>query len=277
MTELHAVTADGERVSAVLRRERLEPGAVDLLWSAAEVWRLFPATGTTGTAAMDALLRAWRAELDHESPGEDSACVVTWPSHDAEAIRAFLDHGLAPVTALATRTGPPEPGGHPEVTVRQARPDDFPAVLDLVLEVFEYSSLVALPRRGDAAELVAPRMRRKLEQDTGTVWVAEVGGVVAGLADCSWVDVTGDAGAAELLPPGSWGYLNNVGTAREVRGRGIGRTLAAAAHAYFHERGAAGTYLYYNPPNPLSSVFWHRRGYRPLWTIWEVRPASLLR
>ncbi|QFU91565.1 GNAT family N-acetyltransferase [Amycolatopsis sp. YIM 10] len=277
MTELHAVTAGGERVSAVLRRERYEPGAVELLWSAARVWRLFPEIGTTGTAGMDALLRAWRAELDAESPGEDSACVVTWPSHDAEAIRAFLDHGLAPVTALATRTEPPEVVERPGVTVRQARPDDFAAVLDLALEIFDYSSLVALPRREHTEDLLAPRLRTKLEQDTGTVWVAEIGGIVAGLADCSWVDVTGEAGAAELLPPGSWGYLNNVGTAREVRGRGIGRTLAAAAHAYFHERGAAGTYLYYNPPNPLSSVFWHRRGYRPLWTIWEVRPASLLR
>ncbi|MBN6038557.1 GNAT family N-acetyltransferase [Amycolatopsis sp. 195334CR] len=277
MTELHAVTADGERVSAVLRRERHEPGSLELLWSAERVWRLFPEIGTTGTAGMDALLRAWRAELDTESPGEDSACVVTWPSHDAEAIRAFLDHGLAPVTALATRTGPPDTFGQPGVTVRQARPDDFAAVLDLALEVFDYSALVALPRREHTEELLAPRLRAKLAQDTGTVWVAEVDGLVAGLADCSWVDVAGEAGAGELLPPGSWGYLNNVGTAREVRGHGIGRTLAAAAHAYFHERGAAGTYLYYNPPNPLSSVFWHRRGYRPLWTIWEVRPASLLR
>jgi hypothetical protein len=41
--------------------------------------------------------------------------------------------------------------------------------------------------------------------------------------------------------------------------------------------GTRGTYLYYNPPNPISSVFWPRQGYRPLWTLWEVRPATALR
>ncbi|MFI6031087.1 GNAT family N-acetyltransferase [Amycolatopsis magusensis] len=278
MTELRAVTAAGERVSAVLHRERHEPGAVELLVSAAEVWRLFPEIGVTGTAGMDALLRALRAELDRDPPGEDSACVVTWPSRDAEAIRAFLDHGLAPMTALAVRTAPPEPVAElPGVTIRRARPEDFDAALDLALEIFDYSTLVALPRREETAEVLAPDLRRKLDQGTAPVWVAEVDGVVAGLADCSWVDVTADSGAAELLPLGSWGYLNNVGTARELRGRGIGRALAGTTHEYFHERGATGTYLYYNPPNPLSSVFWHRQGYRPLRTIWEVRPASLLR
>jgi hypothetical protein len=44
-------------------------------------------------------------------------------------------------------------------------------------------------------------------------------------------------------------------------------------HNEFHREGATGTYLYYNPPNPLASVFWHRQEYRPLWTIWEIRPA----
>ena len=38
-----------------------------------------------------------------------------------------------------------------------------------------------------------------------------------------------------------------------------------------------GNFLHYNPPNPLSSVFWPRAGYAPLWTLWEVRPARALR
>jgi hypothetical protein len=51
----------------------------------------------------------------------------------------------------------------------------------------------------------------------------------------------------------------------------------AVAHGELARLGAAGTFLYYNPPNPLASVFWPRQGYRPLWTIWEVRPAGALR
>jgi hypothetical protein len=52
--------------------------------------------------------------------------------------------------------------------------------------------------------------------------------------------------------------------------------MAVALHA-LHRRGATGTFLYFNPPNPLASVFWARQGYRPLWTNWELRPASALR
>jgi hypothetical protein len=51
----------------------------------------------------------------------------------------------------------------------------------------------------------------------------------------------------------------------------------ARVHQELRTGGATGTYLYYNPTNPLASVFWHRQGYRPLWTTWEVRPAAALR
>jgi len=51
----------------------------------------------------------------------------------------------------------------------------------------------------------------------------------------------------------------------------------ALVHRELHRAGVTGTYLYYNPPNPLSSVFWPRQGYRPLWTIWETRPGWALR
>jgi hypothetical protein len=37
------------------------------------------------------------------------------------------------------------------------------------------------------------------------------------------------------------------------------------------------TLLHYAVPNPLSVPFWSARGYRPLWTVWEARPAGTLR
>jgi hypothetical protein len=37
------------------------------------------------------------------------------------------------------------------------------------------------------------------------------------------------------------------------------------------------TLLHYSQMNPLSAPFWHRMGYRPLWTTWEARPAASLR
>jgi GNAT superfamily N-acetyltransferase len=273
---LDAVTEDGRQVSGVLQHQAYPPGAADLLWSAAEVWQLFPFIGETGTAGMDALLRAWRERLAAESPGTDSACMVNWPSHDAEAIRAFLDHGFVPISTLAVRKSPPEPVPACGVTLRHAEPSDLDAVVALATATFAYTDLVGSRKRSNTAELLTPQLERKL-LDRGPIWLAERDGEVAGLAECGWIESTPDSWAADLLPHGRWGYVNNVVTAPHVRGGGVGQALMSLVHNEFHHEGAIGTYLYYNPPNPLSSVFWHRQGYRPLWTIWEVQPASALR
>jgi hypothetical protein len=41
--------------------------------------------------------------------------------------------------------------------------------------------------------------------------------------------------------------------------------------------GFSATLLHYVGVNPLAGPFWHRCGYRPLSTNWEVRPAAHLR
>jgi GNAT superfamily N-acetyltransferase len=273
---LEASTTKGVPVSGTLQRHTYPDGSIDLLWSAAEVWQLFPHTGDTGTEGMDALLRAWRKRLDAERPGPDSSCMVNWPSHDAEAIRAFLDHGFVPISALAVRTAEPVVSPAPEITVRRAEPADFDDVLTLAVSTFAYTGLVGSRQRGNTAALIAPQLERKLAE-RGPIWLAELDGATAALAECDRIDSTPGSWAAELLSHGRWGYVNNVTTRPRARGRGIGQALMSLVHNEFHREGAIGTYLYYNPPNPLSSVFWHRQGYRPLWTIWELRPASALR
>ncbi|MET8996509.1 GNAT family N-acetyltransferase [Amycolatopsis sp. NPDC004169] len=273
---LDAATADGRQVTGVLQRQRLAPGDVPMLWSAADTWQLFPYVGDTGTEGVDLLLRALRARLSAEALDDDSACVVVWPSRDAEAIRAFLDHGLVPLSAIGVRTAPP-PEAVPGVLVRRAGPDDFTAALELATATFDYTGLVAAPRRDNTAELLAPSLREALAADEPAVWLAEAGGELRGVAHCAWLDAEPGSEAGELLPSGRWGYVNNVVTAPGERGGGIGRVLMAYVHRELHRGGATRTYLYYNPTNPLSSVFWHRQGYRPLWTTWEVRPAAALR
>jgi GNAT superfamily N-acetyltransferase len=150
-------------------------------------------------------------------------------------------------------------------------------VLKLAEATFDYIGLVASPRRDNTAELLGPGLRTSLAKDEPTVWLAEEDGEARALAHCAWVDAAPGSAAAELLPPGRWGYVNNVVTTPGERGGGFGRALMAHVHRELHRGGATRTYLYYNPTNPLSSVFWHRQGYRPLWTSWEVRPASALR
>ncbi|VVJ21139.1 Uncharacterised protein [Amycolatopsis camponoti] len=273
---LDVATADGTRITGVLQRHRSAPGDVTMLWAAADVRQLFPYFGATGTEGVDLLLRALKGVLEAEEIGDDSSCVVLWPSRDAEAIRAFLDHGLVPLSAVGVRTAPPV-GAAPAVAVRRARPDDFAAALELAAATFDYTGLVAAPRRANTAELLAPALRDALAEDEPAVWLAEEDGEIRAVAHCAWIDATPGSEAAELLPPGRWGYVNNVVTAPGERGGGFGRALMAHVHRELHRGGASRTYLYYNPTNPLASVFWHRQGYRPLWTSWEVRPASALR
>ncbi|GAA5157120.1 GNAT family N-acetyltransferase [Amycolatopsis dongchuanensis] len=274
---LTAATADGEQVAAALQTKSHPPGALDLLWSAQRVWQLFPYPGETGGEGVEVLLRAWRHRMDAESPGPDSACAVTWPSRDAPAISAFLRHGMVPASVLAIRTRPPEPAPVPdEVTVRLAGPEDFEEVLDLTTVTFDYTALVTARSRPEAGELMTPQLRRNLAAGA-PVWLAEVAGIATAVADCGWIDSAPGTWAAELLPHGRWGYVNNVATRPDARGHGIGRALMSVVHREFARRGAVGTYLYYNPTNPLSSVFWPQQGYRPLWTFWEVQPASALR
>lgn len=273
---LDAATADGTRVAGVLQRQRLGPGDVATLWSAADTWQLFPYFGDTGTEGAGLLLRRLRDAVEAEGTGDDSSCVVVWPSRDAEAIRAFLDHGLVPLGALGVRTAPPA-AADPAVVVRRAGPADFAAALDLATATFDYTGLVAAARRANTAELLAPALRDALAEDEPAVWLVEEESELLALAHCAWVDATEGNEAGELLPVGRWGYVNNVVTAPGRRGGGLGRALMAHVHQQLHRGGATRTYLYYNPTNPLASVFWHRQGYRPLWTSWEVRPASALR
>ncbi|MFC4003059.1 GNAT family N-acetyltransferase [Prauserella oleivorans] len=275
---LVATLADGSRVTGVLRVTLTDPHAPEALWSALETWELTPFPGEHGTEGMDALLRACRARLDAASPGLDSALVVTWPSRDAEATRALLDHGLVPLSALAVRTGRRRTApGNPEVVVRRARAEDTETVVRLERVEMEYSTRVGniRPRPG-AAERRRATLREQLVAGL-PVWIAELDGTAVGIADGGWTDVVAGTRAASLLPAGRWGYLHSVAVLPDARGRGVGRAITAEAHATLARRRIRGTYLYYNPPNPLSSVFWHRQGYRPLWTIWEARPATALR
>ncbi|MFJ6676314.1 GNAT family N-acetyltransferase [Actinosynnema sp. NPDC091369] len=272
-----AALPDGTRVAGVLQRQVHDRRSPARLWSATEVWELTPLLGNAGAAGMDALLRAWRKRLDLLGPAErDSACVLSWPSRDAEATRALLDHGLVPLTVIAVRQAPPPPVAG-SATIRRATPADLETVLALALAELRYSSMVgSTVHRPDAAALKRRTLADRLASG-GPAWLAERDGIAVALAECALVTSEPGNWTATRLPPGRWGYVNCVSVLPGARGTGVGRQLMAHAHRELQRLGTVGTYLYYNPPNPLSSVFWPRQGYRPLWTMWEVRPAGALR
>ncbi len=270
-----AALADGARVAGVISHQSFEPHSITRLWSAAEVWELLPLVGTA--QGMDALLTRWHKHLATQEVGEDTSCVVHWPSRDTKAARAFLDHGLVPLSVLAVRPRAPHPPVPRTLTIRRATPNDLEAVLELSLAELEYSSLVGSTIVRPEAAATKRRALTERLANASPIWLAERDGIAVALAECAIVSSEPGTAAAARLPRGRWGYVNCVSVLPGARGTGVGRQLVAHVHQELHRTGVVGTYLYYNPPNPLSSVFWPRHGYRPLWTVWEVRPASALR
>lgn len=267
---------DGAEVAGVVTHTHNPPGTLRSLWSARDTFELFPLLGDRSRAGMDALLGEWRNRLT--APPSDSSCLVTWPSRDVQATRSLLDHGLVPLSCLAVRprsrpVRPPEPGG--AVRVRRAGIKDLDAVVELMLIELEYAALVgASVPRPDAAELKRISAQARLHS-SDPVWLAERDGVPVALAECGWID-TEHHQAGRRLRAGRWGYINCVSVRAAARGTGVGRMLMSVVHREFAQAGVD-SFLHYNPANPLSSVFWPAQGYRPLWTMWEVRPATALR
>jgi predicted GNAT family acetyltransferase len=72
-------------------------------------------------------------------------------------------------------------------------------------------------------------------------------------------------------------YLLLAGVQPGQRGRGVGAALTARLHDDVAAAGVQVTLLHYAQVNPLSAPFWSQQGYRPLWTVWEARPASTVR
>lgn len=271
---------DGQReVAGVVTHHTWPTGSGPLLWSAAEVTELHPVLGRAGAEAARALLRGWRTRIRPRTlAAVDSAATVTWPSRDVEATRAFLDHGLVPLAVLAVRS--PAPGPEPlrgAPPVRRATGADLDTCVGLAMAEVAYSSRVGGSVVRPHAEAVKRTALRDRLDRGDPVWLADRDGHAVGMLECGLTEVADGTWLAGMLPAGRWGYVNCASVLPEARGHGTGRALVSAGLPTLQPAGARGTYLYYNPPNPLSSVFWPRLGYRPLWTLWEVRPASALR
>jgi GNAT superfamily N-acetyltransferase len=268
------VTAGGRKAGGLLTHVVHAPGSWPALWGPLELWDLTAVPGDSGAAGLAALLDAWRERMRGTRPVLDSGCSLTWPSRDAEASAVLLAHGFAPMTCLAVRApGPPAEAGTARVSVRLAGDSDVEALTRLRLAEWRYTSLVGTAvRRPGARPLLRAEVIRSL-RFSGLVWLAEDDGVPAGMAACALASPTPGDSIHGRLAPGRWGYVDTLSVAPEARGGGVGRALMAVAHRELARPGVRGTFLFYHPANPLSPVFWHRQGYRPLWTMWIRRPA----
>jgi GNAT superfamily N-acetyltransferase len=274
---------------AVCRHEYVPADTLNQTWGAASRFSLVVRIRDSDTAAaLDDLLGQWR---DHLAglPGagaDDTAAMISWPSRDVTGVSALLRHGLQPLTVIAVRSaGPAEatpaeaaeararPGG---LVIREAGPEDLAVVTEFELGVIRYDALFGAAIVRPATEsLVRAETQVALAARPAWAWLAERDGRPVGLVH---VQPPGQSGwIAGMARGGVTAYLQTMFVRPGERGTGVGAALVRHAHAVLDARGGPTTLLHYAQLNPLSGPFWNRMGYRPLWTGWEVRPATALR
>jgi GNAT superfamily N-acetyltransferase len=253
------------------------PGSMDTTWNAALSFELTALPAQPD--ALDVLLTRWRDHLADVpgGDGQDTGAVVTWPSRDVAAVNALLRHGLAPLVAVAVRvTGRQSSRPGQRAGIRRAGPADIDEVVRLGLETIRFDAYFgAVMMRPETAPALREKAVAALAQPEPWVWLAEHNGRPAGMAWAERPEEAGWIASMTSSEPAAYLYLMCVDAA--VRGQGIGAALAGCVHDEIAACGVAATLLHYALPSPLSAPFWGSQGYRPLWTIWEVRPASALR
>jgi predicted N-acetyltransferase YhbS len=286
--DLVVPAADG-RSAAVgwCHHDELAPGTPELAWgAAAQFWLTAQVAGDPGEpgigTALDDLLVRWRAHLAAEQAAvrQDSQAALRWPSREITGVRALLRHGLQPLSVIAAR-----PGGRPvpaaaaapdDVQIRPAEAADIAAVTALAVEVIrfdEHFGSVTLHPHAERAERLAAR--ENLARPQPWTWLAERDGRAVGLLIAEPPDRAGWIAAATSRSPVA--YLATMSVRPDERGSGVGSALVTELHRHLDAAGVAVTLLHHALLNPLSTPFWSRMGYRPLWTRWEIRPASALR
>jgi GNAT superfamily N-acetyltransferase len=223
--------------------------------------------------AMAALLARWRGQLAGTPAGPDSVGIVLWPSRDVAMTPVFLAHGLVPEKVIAVRpAGRPTPGASEAVRVRPAVPSDLDVVVSLRLEEVRFGAhLTSAPERPNTAALMRDACAARLAADEPWVWLAESGGETVGVVSVALGERAAWIAARVAAAPVA--YVDGASVAPTHRSGGVGAALISHVHQALDRAGVAVTLLHHDVLNPLSAPFWHRSGYRPLWTRWLISPA----
>jgi GNAT superfamily N-acetyltransferase len=266
----------------VCRHQHVPADTLAQTWGAATKFVLtLRLRGPDTQSAVDDLLTQWRNHLarQHEARADDTAAVVDWPSRDVTGVLALLRHGLQPMAVIAARpAGRPTPaeGPAPELVIRPADPGDLDVVVERAMGLVGYDAHFggSVPRPG-TAPLVRAATQSAMARRPGWIWLAEQDGRPVGLTivdppqAATWI--------AGMTRPGATAYLQTMFVRPGERGSGVGTALVRHVHGELDAAGIDVTLLHYAQVNPLSAPFWHRMGYRPLWSTWEARPAAALR
>ncbi|MGN6239483.1 MAG: GNAT family N-acetyltransferase [Cellulosimicrobium cellulans] len=294
---------DGSRAAGLVTVGDVGPDSSAALFRPLREHRLRArAAGPDVPGAVAALLAAWseRVANDPGTPPDgdgvpqvgpaprDHGRVLLWPSRDVGAVAALAAHGMRPTVHLAARRGTaPGAAGHGPagLVVRDATPDDVPALVAHQLAELAYDELVGAARvRPGARDHLATQVAGAVANPATTFLVAtapptEVGGTgdraeeVLGVVAVEPPERSG--AVAGTVTTGPVAYLVLLHVTGAARGARVGGTLVDAALARVRERAGADAVvlLHHGVLNPLSAPFWARQGFRPVLTTWEL-PVS---
>jgi GNAT superfamily N-acetyltransferase len=265
------------------------PGSLDLCWGAVRRFELTTRIAGPDVAdTLDSLLLQWAGHLARTPAAydEDSAALVTWPSRDVTAVTTLLSHGFTPMAVIAARTARSGPAGNDAdpaaepapagVLIKRATHADAGEIARLGAETVRYDSYFGgVMDRPWTAEALRQEVTGFLAAPQPWVWLAERDGASIGMLAAEPPDVAG--WIAPMAGRAPVAYLLLLGVGPDERGGGVGTALTARFHRQTETAGIGVTLLHYAQTNPLSAPFWGRQGYRPLWTVWETRPARAIR
>jgi GNAT superfamily N-acetyltransferase len=273
--------AHGRGVARVLAHE-VGPDEEAALWGAVRSWRLrFHVAGADRPAVFAELVDAFDHAIEEvaSSGDDDTAAIVTLPSRDLDLPVVLSRRGFAATTVIAVRRRGSSPSsGMPDdgtVRVRAAVDDDLDVLVEMAVALNAFDAAFGgVTARPSASQLLGEALEGALRRDEPWTWVAEDGdGAVLGFievqppAAASWI------APLTVVPEDRVAYLGMMYVRPDRRGLGIGPRLVAAAHEAVDAAGVEVTLLHHALPNPVSTPFWARQGYRPLWTAWQRRPA----
>jgi GNAT superfamily N-acetyltransferase len=276
-------------------------GALDRLIS---LWREHLASVPGSDADDTAAVVTW--------PSRDVEGVAALQAHRLQPLAVVaIRPGAAPGVAAAgarhrgragrggSRRGPGRGIAGRDLRIRQARAADADTVTRFGVEVVRFDAhFTGTPARAGTAAV----MRREAEHLLTASGGPAGGGAASGPAG-SAAGATAPGGAWTWLAERHDGPVGVIATQRpeqatwiapltrltpvaytvlgyvrpDERSAGVGAALAARLHDVLDDEGIAATLLHYAQLNPYAAPFWSRQGYRPLWTIWEARPARTLR
>jgi GNAT superfamily N-acetyltransferase len=146
------------------------------------------------------------------------------------------------------------------VDIRPARLADIPGLLSLIRRYWDFEAITGF----DALriELVLKQLLAG-PATPGAAWVAESQGALAGYLILTLVL------SVEHL--GLMGELDELFVLPEVRSRGIGGQLVAAAEAFLRQRGCTRLQLQLGSANSQARAFYRQRGYaaRAGYELWD--------